>query len=110
MVLAQMCNNFCDAVFQSKCVTMISEETCQNRIKETVPIGLNGNYFKVVLPYIFFQLPHFCSRIVGCFLQGNQNFLRYPLGNENHFWPAGLLLKGVCLQQVIKAGVNIARA
>ena len=55
MVLAQMCNNFCDAVFQSKCVTIISEKTCQNGIKEAVPIGLNGNNFKVVLPDISFK-------------------------------------------------------
>ena len=59
MVLAQMCHNFCDAAFQSKCVTIILQETCQNGIQEAAPIGL--------------------------------------------------LLKGVCLQQVIKAGVNMVK-
>ena len=78
-------------------------------LRKQYPLASMGTISRLCFLISFSKLPHFCSRIVGCFLQGNQNFLRYPLRNENHFWPAGLLLKGVCLQQVIKAGVNMVK-
>ena len=81
MVLAQMCNNFCDAVFQSKCVTVIPQKTCQNGIKETVPICLNGNDFKVVLPDIIFQISPLLFKNCGMFPARKQKCSEIPPKN-----------------------------
>ena len=35
------------------------------------------------------------------------NCFDHPLRNFEPLWPAGLLLKGVCLLLMIKAGVNM---
>ena len=112
MVLAQMCDNFCDTVFQSKCVPVISEETCQNGIKETVPIGRNGNNFKVVLPEICFQISPLLLKNCGMFPERIWKFSEKPPKNWKPLLASWTFVKG-CLftssdQSRCKHGEDVA--
>ena len=112
MVLAQICHNFCDAVFQSECVTIIMQETCQNGIQEAVPIGLKQNNFKVVLPDISFQISPLLLKNCGMFPASKLKFSEIPPKNWKPLLASWTFVKG-CLfttsdQSRCKHGQDVA--